>query len=390
MVAKQFSRRGAEAQSWEIEKTSTLIWDGYNIIQSLTHTQTHTLTNSFIWGLDLSGSLQGFGGVGGLLAEVHDGAPYFAAFDANGNVTEYLSTNVTIAAHYEYSPFGEIVVQSGNLSDSFTHRFSAKPWCAVTGLSEYELRKYGPGMRRWLSRDPIKEFAGLNRYSYLANNPLGAFDYLGLIDPEKTVEVFNTLLACKASHPKAYNWDAAIEYLLKKAYGKKWKKKLVQCADAISKGLGTTTYIPAKYEDANDVLEKLYPEGVPFETKGLLDADLSKIVSGIGKVQSAIDAVALLTEGSEDLTGADAVNLLSRVFDFSKSLGGSAPGIGSFLTYYSAAIKAAAEGIKNIEDNLFNEEADIMMQFECPCITELSSGYHGVIKDLMKQLNKVE
>jgi YD repeat-containing protein len=32
MVAKQISRRGAEAQSWEIEKTSSLIWDGYNIM----------------------------------------------------------------------------------------------------------------------------------------------------------------------------------------------------------------------------------------------------------------------------------------------------------------------------------------------------------------------
>ncbi|MBM4165052.1 MAG: hypothetical protein FJ222_11525 [Lentisphaerae bacterium] len=157
MVTKQFSRRGAEAQSWEIEKTNSLIWDGFNIVQSLTHTQTHTLTNSFIWGLDLSGSLHGAGGVGGLLAEIQDGAPYFAAFDANGNVTEYLSTNGLIAAHYEYSPFGEITAQSGDQSDAFTHRFSTKPWCAVTGLSEYEMRMYGPGLGRWLSRDPIGE-----------------------------------------------------------------------------------------------------------------------------------------------------------------------------------------------------------------------------------------
>jgi RHS repeat-associated protein len=182
MVAKQFSRRGAEAQSWEIEKTSTLIWDGYNIIQSLTHTQTHTLTNSFIWGLDLSGSLQGFGGVGGLLAEVHDGAPYFAAFDANGNVTEYLSTNVTIAAHYEYSPFGEIVVQSGDLADSFTHRFSTKPWCAVTGLSEYEFRMYSPVLGRWVNRDPIGERGGLSLlYSICHNDVVNEWDNLGLV-----------------------------------------------------------------------------------------------------------------------------------------------------------------------------------------------------------------
>ena len=30
-------------------------------------------------------------------------------------VTEYVTTNGTIAAHYEYSPFGEIVVKSGDM-----------------------------------------------------------------------------------------------------------------------------------------------------------------------------------------------------------------------------------------------------------------------------------
>jgi RHS repeat-associated protein len=180
-VAKQISRRGAEAQSWEIEKTSTLIWDGFNIIQTLAHSQTHTLTNAFIWGLDLSGTLQGAGGVGELLAEVKDGEPYFAAFDANGNVTEYISTNGLVAAHYEYSPFGEIVVQSGDLADSFTHRFSTKPWCAVTGLSEYEFRKYSPGLGRWLSRDPIGEWGGALLTGFAINSPIDMVDPNGLV-----------------------------------------------------------------------------------------------------------------------------------------------------------------------------------------------------------------
>ena len=164
MVWKETKRRDAEAQSWEVETTANLLWDGYNIVQTLTHSQPHTLTNAFVWGLDISGTLQGAGGVGGLLAEVKDGSPYLAAYDANGNVTEYLSADGTLATHYEYSPFGEIVAQSGDLADSFTHRFSTKPWCAVTGLSEYEFRKYGPGMGRWLSRDPLEESVGLALY----------------------------------------------------------------------------------------------------------------------------------------------------------------------------------------------------------------------------------
>ena len=119
-----------------------------------------------LWGLDLSATLQGAGGVGGLLAVYSplplgegEGGLALPCYDANGNITEYLSTNGTIAAHYEYSPFGEIVVQSGDLASTFTHRFSTKPWCPVAGLSEYLFRKYSPPMGRWLNRDPLGDHA---------------------------------------------------------------------------------------------------------------------------------------------------------------------------------------------------------------------------------------
>jgi RHS repeat-associated protein len=117
-----------------------------------------------VWGLDLDGTLQGAGGVGGLLAVVKDDGVFLPTCDANGNVTEYVATNGAVAAHYDYSPFGEIVVSTGPLADTFTHWFSTKPWCAVTGLSEYQYRKYRPDIGRWMSRDPIEELGGDNLY----------------------------------------------------------------------------------------------------------------------------------------------------------------------------------------------------------------------------------
>ena len=186
MVWKQISTNAV------IVSTRTLLWDGYNILQEKIANQQSTITNAYVWGLDLSGTLQGAGGVGGLLAEIQDGEPNFAAFDANGNVTEYLSSNGVTEAHYEYSPFGEIVVQSGEMADNFTHRFSTKPWCGVTGLSEYEKRKYRPGLGRWLSRDPMGESiffhangrlpdAGeqLNLFLFCMNASMSNVDYLG-------------------------------------------------------------------------------------------------------------------------------------------------------------------------------------------------------------------
>lgn len=38
----------------------------------------------------------------------------------------------SIAAHYEYDAFGNIIRQTGNME--FAHRFSTKPYDALTGL----------------------------------------------------------------------------------------------------------------------------------------------------------------------------------------------------------------------------------------------------------------
>lgn len=113
-----------ESDTWTVAESRAFLYDSWNMIAETYGTN----TTYYVWGLDLSGSRQGAGGVGGLLAVVKDSATYIPAYDANGNVTEYVSTNGTIASHYEYSPFGETVIQSGLLSNVFSFRFSTKYW----------------------------------------------------------------------------------------------------------------------------------------------------------------------------------------------------------------------------------------------------------------------
>jgi len=38
------------------EALHTFVYDGWNVVAELTHTQTHTLTNLYVWGKDLSGN----------------------------------------------------------------------------------------------------------------------------------------------------------------------------------------------------------------------------------------------------------------------------------------------------------------------------------------------
>lgn len=139
-------------------QTVAYVWDGYNIVRELALSNDAPSVTENIWGLDLDGTVQGAGGVGGLLAVSRDGSAFLAAYDANGNVAEYVgAADGSVAAHYGYTPFGGIAAQSGVLAGTFTHRFSTKPWCGVTGLCEYQFRKYSPELGRWMSRDPIGE-----------------------------------------------------------------------------------------------------------------------------------------------------------------------------------------------------------------------------------------
>ncbi|MCK9305800.1 MAG: hypothetical protein M0P27_10440, partial [Bacteroidales bacterium] len=171
--------------SWSALETRRYIWDGWNIAAEIIIDQTIFTTNIsyYTWGLDLSGTLQGAGGVGGLLCDTKVTSlgtnTYYAFGDANGNVTEYIDNTGAVKAYYAYSAFGETTAQSGSMVNDFTHRFSTKPFDKKTKLIVYELRYYKAPLATWLSRDSIGEQGGGNLYGFVYNNSICLFDVLG-------------------------------------------------------------------------------------------------------------------------------------------------------------------------------------------------------------------
>ncbi|MCS7091525.1 MAG: hypothetical protein NZM03_12520, partial [Limisphaera sp.] len=134
----------------------------------------NALVRSYVWGLDLSGTLDGAGGVGGLLWVTQHSTPqaatHFAAYDGNGNVAALVQAqDGTESARYEYGPFGEPLRATGPLAKENPFRFSTKRTDPTTDLVLYEYRPYSPGLGRWPSRDPIGELGGKNLYAYVAN-----------------------------------------------------------------------------------------------------------------------------------------------------------------------------------------------------------------------------
>jgi RHS repeat-associated protein len=167
--------------------TTIYLYDAWNCIAEYTRSVgvPPVLKKARLWGTDLSGSMQGAGGVGGILSESSPTTSNpitfnssYPTYDGNGNISEYLTTTGTLAAHFEYDPFGNTVVNTdtGNL---FTYRFSTKPRDQETGLYYYGYRYYDPMTGRWPSRDPIEEEGGVNLYGFVGNCGVGKWDYIG-------------------------------------------------------------------------------------------------------------------------------------------------------------------------------------------------------------------
>ena len=159
--------------------TTHFTWDGYNLFHEITLTTNGIgagSEKSYVWGLDLSGTLQGAGGIGGLLWQddniTHEKS--FAFYDNNGNITKYITSNYTLGASYNYDAF-----LNGSTGTAYRFQASTKSWNNDLGLLDYQFRAYSPTLGRWIQEDPIEEQGGVNLYNFVGNNPVTRWDNLG-------------------------------------------------------------------------------------------------------------------------------------------------------------------------------------------------------------------
>ncbi|MBR0066558.1 MAG: RHS repeat-associated core domain-containing protein [Kiritimatiellae bacterium] len=169
--------------AWMTKERHAFAYDGWNLIHETVTTIIGVETNiteiQYFWGLDLSGSLGGAGGVGGLLAVESGGFYYFPISDNNGNIAKYVNESGQTVAQCEYDDYGRILSRTGTLAGLFAFWASTKYFDKETGLYYYGYRFYSPDLRCWLTRDPLGEEGGLNLYEFVQNNPMTMFDPLG-------------------------------------------------------------------------------------------------------------------------------------------------------------------------------------------------------------------
>jgi RHS repeat-associated protein len=174
------------------------VYDGWNLLGELNTSSSPVRT--YLWGLDLSGSMQGAGGVGGLLEIVYCGSSTtncFLAFDGNGNVAALANAaDGTSVAQYVYGPFGELLRATGPMARANPIRFSTKYHEDEDDLIYYGYRYCNTTSGRWMTRDPYYELhsrlrmpegtliskmdRNLNPLLFVSNVPLAYVDPLGM------------------------------------------------------------------------------------------------------------------------------------------------------------------------------------------------------------------
>ena len=200
--------------SWVQTNEVHYLYDGNVVIQERDGNNVAQVT--YTRGKDLSGRLEGAGGIGGLLARQsaisNQPSPAFYHADGNGNVTA-MTDGTNVLAKYLYDAFGNTLAKSGALAEANLYRFSSKEWHQNSGLVYYLYRYYDPNLQRWVNRDPLGDGASLvfmlrksfqqkggilsyremmdftidgvailnaNLYEFVANSPALNIDILGL------------------------------------------------------------------------------------------------------------------------------------------------------------------------------------------------------------------
>ncbi|MCF6313821.1 MAG: RHS repeat-associated core domain-containing protein [Verrucomicrobiales bacterium] len=189
-ISKIVDQYDAGTTSWVASEVRSFVYDGWNVIrEGVVDTSgggiVETQIKRYTWGIDLSGSRQGAGGVGGLLMVEEDNDPanaaspiaaYYYTNDANGNVTTITDTAGVAVAQYEYDAYGNVVASVGAYVSENPYRYSTKYSDDESGWLYYGFRFYSVKTGRWISRDPIGERGGVNLYGFVGNDGVNAVD----------------------------------------------------------------------------------------------------------------------------------------------------------------------------------------------------------------------
>ncbi len=116
-----------------------------------------------------------------LLSQNRDGTVNYYLHDGQGSIRALVNNAGNITDQYIYDAFGNLISQQGMTINPYL--YTGQQFDALTGLYSLRARYYAPTDGRFLNRDMADTMlmspVELNRYAYVANNPVNAIDPMG-------------------------------------------------------------------------------------------------------------------------------------------------------------------------------------------------------------------
>jgi RHS repeat-associated protein len=222
----------------------------------------------------------------------------------------------------------------------FPFRFSTKYLDQETGLYYYGYRYYDPVTGRWLSRDPIGEWGGMNLHAFVNNDAINSWDICGMAELQQIHELLKAILEAKKRCACCPKVNAYLQCMEDGIVGD--NKELIKALDKIASNIGKAKKTTKNVKTATDALgflQEVFDKQL-FDPNKIKDVSqvLEKAGKMLGYVSKASDLGASISRG-------DALDLFLVVgADFGPK------GINSFFGYYSKAYRTA---IKMIDDLVY-------------------------------------
>ena len=159
--------------------TTTFIYDGWDLIAEYSGT------------LPIAEYIHGPGTDETLARATAIGTDYYTG-DALNSTAALTDGSGNVVEKYRYTAFGQPTVYDATgtnvlFESAYGNRFAfqGREWFAEINLTDHRNRYYSPELNRWLNRDPIQEFGGINLYKFVHNHPNVQIDSFGLCECEK-------------------------------------------------------------------------------------------------------------------------------------------------------------------------------------------------------------
>ena len=312
-IVMSFDRRGRRVQYLEVcggstNVNNTFTYDNYLLIDRKRHSPGGVpTTDRFVW--DVTEPVE----TRPLVFCAANAPPQYYSHDGNKNVSELSPSGGVAVAHCEYSPFGGITYCSERFPRCSPYRFSSEYSDDRLGVLYYNYRHYNPGDGRWLCRDIIGVYGGINEFSYCINDPTVHGDILGLgrNDPP---DVIDTGIVAPPIVDKCSILEAKPTIKPDGNYFEIWEATPIRLDVAVMKGGDASGYGYSNLQKANGV------SGIPLSTlsgwnsyeegrnTGLMD-DLSAkkrytcSIKFLACCKRKVDGSSYVYEGEEKSTG---------------------------------------------------------------------------------------